>query len=222
MRIRLAFSILPLLLLSALSPCQAQDKSGLAILDFSWSRWQKPLNAEVDFGSAPTAARPPMSDEDKKIVERRYGDLVRSAELRKIERDAAGNNIRPGAFYNYKVKVKNSEAKAIKIIYWEYQFKERSDPDNISRRQFGCFVKVKANEQKGLIGISASPPTRVISAKTLGSNSPKPFEESATINRIEYADGTIWQRKDWNPPPVLQIPPANVPGGIRHLECIGL
>jgi hypothetical protein len=25
-----------------------------------------------------------------------------------------------------------------------------------------------------------------------------PFAERVRINRVEYADGTIWQRKDWN------------------------
>lgn len=222
MRIRLAFSILALLLCSAISPCLAQDNSGLTILDFKWSRWHRPLDADVDFGSAPTPARPPMTDEDRRVVERRYGDLVRSAELRKIERDAAGKDIRPGELYNYRIKVQNAGAKAINILYWEYQVREIAAPENLTQRQFVCPVKVKANEKKGLVGISASPPTNVISAKSLGSNAPKPFEEKAIINRIEYADGSIWQRQDWNPPRAREILFGNVPGGVRRIECIGL
>jgi hypothetical protein len=222
MRLRLAFSILGLLLFSALSPCPAQDNSGLTILDFKWSRWQRPLDAEVDFGSAPTPARPPMSDEDKKIVERRYGDLVKSAELRKIERDAANKDVRPVELYNYKIKVQNAGTKAIKILYWEYQVREKADPENVTQRQFVCLANVKANERKGLVGISASPPVSVISAKTLSSDAPKPFEEKAVINRIEYTDGSSWQRADWTPPRARELPTANAPGYIRQIDCLGL
>ncbi len=222
MRIRLAFSILALLLFSALSPCQAQDNSGLTIVDFKWSRWHRPLDAEVDFGSAPTPARPPMTDEDKKVVERRYGDLVRSAELRKLERDAASRDIRPGELYNYKIKVQNEGKKAVNVLYWEYQVREKAAPENLTQRQFVCLAKVKANERKGLVGISASPPISVISAKTLASDAAKPFEEKAVINRIEYTDGSSWQRADWTPPRERELPLANVPGGIGRLDCMGL
>lgn len=222
MRIRLACSILALLLFSALSPCEAQDNSGLTIVEFKWSRWQKPLDAEIDYGSAPTPARPPMSDEDRKIVERRYGDLVRSAELRKVERDAAGKDVRPIELYNYKIKVQNEGTKAVKILYWEYQVRETADPGNVTQRQFVCLARVKASERKGLVGISASPPVSVISAKTLASDAPKPFEERAIINRIEFADGSTWQRADWTPPRARELPLGNVPGSTQRIECIGL
>ena len=38
----------------------------------------------------------------------------------------------------------------------------------------------------------------MISAGSLEDKSGKLFEEKILINRVEYADGTIWQRKDWS------------------------
>ena len=45
---------------------------------------------------------------------------------------------------------------------------------------------------------TASGPGNRISAGSLDSRSESPFEETVLINRVEYADGSIWQRKDWN------------------------
>ncbi len=38
----------------------------------------------------------------------------------------------------------------------------------------------------------------VVSVDSLTKKSGKLFEEKVVINRVEYADGSILQRKDWN------------------------
>jgi hypothetical protein len=40
--------------------------------------------------------------------------------------------------------------------------------------------------------------SKVVSAETLAKKTAKPPQERVLINRVEYADGTIWQRKGWN------------------------
>lgn len=215
----LIFSILALLVFSIQSPCKAQDNSSLTVIDFSWSRYHQALNLEPTWDSAPTPARPPMSDADRKIVERRYGDLMRSADLRKVERDAARSKVRPGEGYTYKVKVQNTDAKTIKMIYWEYQIKELASPDNLTRRQFLCRMTIKTNEKKGLEAFSSAAPTNVISAKTLEKDSRKLFEDNVVINRIEYADGSIWQRADWVFPEGRTTYPTDLPPMARRSAC---
>ena len=41
-------------------------------------------------------------------------------------------------------------------------------------------------------------PSDVISVGSLSNKTENLFEENIVINRIEYSDGTIWQRKGWN------------------------
>jgi len=37
----------------------------------------------------------------------------------------------------------------------------------------------------------------VVSVAALSDKSKNASEETAVINRVEFADGSIWQRKDW-------------------------
>ena len=65
----------------------------------------------------------------------------------------------------------------------------------MARRQFLCGVDIPAGKGKELEGFSLSGPSDVVDVKTLDSGG---FKEKVLINRIEYSDGTIWQRKAWN------------------------
>jgi hypothetical protein len=61
-----------------------------------------------------------------------------------------------------------------------------------------CAANIKAGKEKEIQAFSVSGPSEVVSVDTLAKNSTNPFEEKVVINRVEYADGSIWQRKDWN------------------------
>lgn len=223
MRKPLTCSLLLLLLIfSASSLCKAQEASNLSVVSFSWSRYYRELNDEPSWDEPPSPARAPMSDADKKVVERRYGDLMRSKELKKVEREAVVDAKRPGAEYLYKVKVENTSSKAIRILFWEYQVTETAAPENVTHRQFLCAVKIKAEEKKGLTAYSAAPPTNVVSAKSLGKGFQQSFQEKALINRIEYADGSVWQRAEWEPPDLNKYYTANRPRGTGASDCVGL
>jgi len=100
--------------------------------------------------------------------------------------------------YAYRVKVQNTSAKVVEVMFWEYQFKEKANPTNVARRQFLCGVNIKPDKEKELQAFSVNGPSDVISVSSLGNKAEELFEEQVVINRVEYADGTIWQRKDWN------------------------
>jgi hypothetical protein len=122
----------------------------------------------------------------------------RSAALDKAVRDARAPKSIEVEGFAYKVKVRNAGPKAVEVLFWEYQFEEAADPSNLSRRQFLCGVGIKGGKEKELLAWSASGPNGAISAASLAGKAESPYRERVLINRIEYADGTIWQRKDWN------------------------
>jgi hypothetical protein len=100
--------------------------------------------------------------------------------------------------YAYRVKVQNASTRVVEILFWEYQFIDPANAANVTRRQFLCGVNIKADKEKELLAFSVSGPSDVVSVKTLADKSGSSSLEKVVINRVEYADGTIWQRKDWN------------------------
>jgi hypothetical protein len=100
--------------------------------------------------------------------------------------------------FAYRVKVRNASTKVIEVLFWEYQFTETANPTNVARRQFLCGVNIKPTKEKELQSFSPSGPGAVISVGSLSDKSGNLYQEKVVINRVEYADGSIWQRKDWN------------------------
>jgi len=99
--------------------------------------------------------------------------------------------------YSYKIKVQNPTSQGVDILFLEYQFIERSNPENITRRQFLCVAGLKPGKDKEIQALILNGPPDVVNVKSL-ENSANPFEEKVVINRIEYTGGSHWQRKDWN------------------------
>ncbi len=99
--------------------------------------------------------------------------------------------------YSYRAKVLNASEKIIEVIFWEYQFRDTPNSAVISRRQFLCGVSIKPEKSKELQAFSLAGPSDVVSVATLGDKAKNGGEEMAVINRVEFADGSIWQRKDW-------------------------
>ena len=122
----------------------------------------------------------------------------RSAALEKSVQESRMPSSKPVDGFAYRVKIRNSSAKVIEVLFWEYQFKETSNPASVTRRQFLCGVSIKPDKEKELKAFSTFGPGDVISVGSLANRSGSFFEESVVINRVEYADGTIWQRKGWN------------------------
>jgi len=120
----------------------------------------------------------------------------RSAAMEKAVQDSRAP--KPIEGFAYRAKIHNAGAKVIEVIFWEYQFQELANPTAVARRQFLCGVSIKPEKDKELQAFSVSGPGDVVSVGTLAKKTPNLFEEKVVINRVEYADGSIWQRKDWN------------------------
>ena len=202
-------------LLFLVSPTQGQnaaagsnDGSPVVVLDFKWSKSSQTKKKPDSPSTAPAAALIPENKvwQRNERVQAPLGvkdpntETIdgRSAALEKNVQEARSPKSSVVDGFTYQAKVRNASEKVIEIIFWEYQFKELSNPANVVRRQFLCVVNLKPTKEKELQGFSASGPSDVISVDSLTNKTGNLFEEKALINRVEYTDGSILQRRDWN------------------------
>jgi hypothetical protein len=202
--------LLPILLipLSLNQDPIVDENAPVAVLSFKWSKDRRSI--EYADTTGPTTPAPAMIPANKTFErQRRINDPAgvrdpnadtldgRSAELDRITQESRESKPRIDGF-TYQVRIQNKSARTIKAVFWEYQFKENANPGNLSRRQFVCRVSVKPEKTKDLEIFTLNPPTSVVSVGTLVKKPSNEFEESVIINRLEYEDGSAWQRKDWN------------------------
>ena len=198
------------LLLSLLVPFQdsvaSSDASPLAVANFKWSRERRKVEAAPVEGDSPARAMIPQNRNfarnsrinDPQGVRDPNQDTLdgRSAAIDKSVAESRAPKAEPKDGYAYRIKVQNPTTKVVEIVFWEYQFHDPANPDLVARRQFLCGVNIPAGKGKDLEGFSLSGPSDVINVNTL--NSGASFKENVLINRVEYSDGSIWQRKAWN------------------------
>jgi hypothetical protein len=200
--------LLPLLLTTVFPfPNGAGAGAPINVVSARWTKTRQKIVKPDTQGSSPAAA---MTAADKNFARnRRINDPAgvrdpnadtldaRSAAIDKAVRESRTQSIEVEG-YDYRVKVQNTAQKAVEVIFWEYQFEETANPSNLTRRQFLCGVQIKGGKEKELQAFGGSGPAGAISAESLANKAANPFAERVVVNRIEYADGTIWQRKDWN------------------------
>ena len=119
----------------------------------------------------------------------------RSAAMEKAVQQARSSKPNSPDRYSYVARLHNGGSKQIEIVFWEYQFITPEPNSSTTRRQFLCGVKIKRDKDVDVQGFSLLGPMSVVDASA---KSHDQIEEKVIINRIEFADGTIWQRRDWN------------------------
>lgn len=186
------------------------DGSPLKVVSFKWSRARRAVETPPDDANATVPARAMIPQNKNFARNARVNDPAgardpnadtidgRSEALEKSVQDS--RNVKPKTTegYAYRIKVQNPTAKAIGIVFWEYQFQDPTDPSIVARRQFLCGVDIGVGKSKELEGFSLSGPSEVVNVGTLANKTENPLKEKVLINRIEYADGSIWQRKEWS------------------------
>lgn len=194
------------LLLASPSPGQSPEiskaDSSVVVLSSKWLPIHRVFKKEV-FNTAPppemtaankSAARaarvnnPLIPDPNEQTID------GRSAAIDKNVQEARTPNPKPLDGFSYQARIHNGSTKTIEIVFWEYRF---SDPDTRAetRHQFLCGAKIKPDKDKDLEGFSLLAPADVLNAAGTGHKS---LQEKVFINRVEYADGSIWQRPAWN------------------------
>lgn len=194
------------LLLSLPIVWQTAVDSPLTVNSFKWTRARRTIEAPEAEGNAPARAMIPQNRifartarvNDPAGSRDPNADTIdgRSAALEKSVAESRAPKPKPMDGYAYRIKVQNTIKKVVEIVFWEYQFRDPANPDVVARRQFLCGVNIPEGKSKELEGFSLSGPSDVVDVKTLDSG--VAFKESAVVNRVEYSDGTIWQRKAWS------------------------
>jgi hypothetical protein len=206
-------ALLSLLGLTAVLPNQNAANfvkdSSVIVVSAKWSKTR--LTTEQAQSNSPhvtpaSAVTPADKNYERRRVNATRGERApnadtideRASQLDRIVQDARTPKSSVADGYAYRVKLKNAGAKVIEILFWEYQFSEPSSPSTMVRRQFLCGVNIKPGKEQEVVSFSLAGPSDVVSVGTLADKSPNALKENVVINRVEYADGSIWQRRDWS------------------------
>ncbi|HSE30152.1 MAG TPA: hypothetical protein VLA93_01105 [Pyrinomonadaceae bacterium] len=200
-------NLLPLILALLVLPVpQSQETSSLSVVSFKWAKTKQAEDKIEVFNPAPAPAMIPQNKNFSRNVRMNEPpgardpnqDTVdgRSAALEKSVQESRARPPRTIDAYSYKVKIQNPTSQSVDILFWEYQFIDRAKPENMTRRQFLCVANIKPGKDKEIQALSLNGPTDVVNVDSLA-NGANPFDEKIVINRIEWGDGSIWQRKAW-------------------------
>ena len=197
MRIVLILLLLvPVILLKARNQEPADGPPDLQIGDVSTSKFRtyEPtayISRRMNSNTADTRSRRLIYEDEirnRNSIENRSRDMLDLEESVKRESQ-------PVDIFRYRVNVKNTGIKVVKSVFWDYQASYADDYSDTAHRQFRCTAKLKPNESERFDAYSILPPIRIIAA------SKKTLNQRVVVNRIEYADGTFWQRTEWQEPP---------------------
>ncbi len=173
----------------------AQDKAEIEVIKFSWNKYDSPQEREPTEEDDPSIFKRlnRTNPNEEKSVE------ARSEDLRNAERDAVRNSlIGSKQLFLYELKIKNSGGENIRSFIWEYRDSKETAPPDSPVRRFLCSEKIKAGDTKTLRIFSSLPPSNVVDAAAVKNKSVTNYALNIVINRIEYADGTVWQKSDWD------------------------
>ena len=215
----LILSAISFLLVTPPGQTNVPESSDLAVLKFNCGEYKARSSmvssvADPDeSGNQPVRINPQRRNEPQEVINNR--DMAeRRAELRTAQINAQLSTQKNAKTYFYHLEVKNTGARTIKSFAWEYRSTGVSDP---SDRQFFCVVHAKENQKKQFDLFTSMSPWRVVDASAAGQN-PESAKGIVVINKIEYADGSIWVRKGWNPATFS----AEVTHKLETGRCVGL
>jgi hypothetical protein len=196
---RLTFSLLITLLLATFVTAQdSDDKSDptdLTVLQHSWHRdfvvWganSNPLQPNEDLMRQTSAEKQVIRDRDYSLPNQPTEIPMPVPGPRPIPPDSKRREV-----YVYQVKVKNSGAKRIKAVDWEFQFLHPDTHEVLGSRRITSRVKLSPGKTTVLKAQLFQQPTHIVWADQLGKKNKDQFKEHVIIHRIDYADGSTWQ-----------------------------
>jgi hypothetical protein len=195
-------SVLLLTFAANAQPSVSVNPHDVSIVKFSWIKekinWEaNPFGGTTEnFHEMQFRARAERTAADAKRAGRPDADkLAKDAQtdaaIVRAEREKKGP---PRYVFFYRLTVKNNGTKAIKEIDWDYVFSDAATGEELGRREFTSVEKLGAGKTKELSFVIATPPTRRISVHSLDRKERAGLSEKAVIMRVQFLDGTVWQR----------------------------
>lgn len=215
--------VLLLTVLFALTPVLQQqpavverEEPDLVVVKFRWNKFRQNsdlIHSPLDSGPSmnePISIRPNSPRNESQEIKNRRDMNQRRAEMSATVNAAKKVQPRDPDQYLLQLEVKNVGANVIKSIVWEYQPTAKTAGYDL--RQYVCTLKAKPKESKKFELISPSNPVKVIQADA------EPGEAKdgkVVINRIEYADGSVWKRKGWS-----VLIPSDLTNNMGNGKCV--
>jgi hypothetical protein len=206
--------LLLLTILALLIPLQQMlEEADVRVVKFSWSKYRQSsdlIHGADDPGPSmnePVSVIQPERKNEPAEAKNRRDIQERRAEMANAERNASNSAPRRQDYYSLRLEVKNVGQNTTKSIVWEFQ--PTVQTVDVDARQYICKMKAKPNENKVFELMSPSPPVKVVSADK------KAQEGKVVINRIEYADGSVWKRKGWS-----VLIPAALTDQMENGKCV--
>lgn len=166
-------------------PAPLEQPPDIQIVKYAWAK------ERIDWEKTPFGRRTEISD-----IRSRRGSILEERQARETTKSKEKPAEPPRYVFQYKVIVFNDGPKAITEVDWDYVFTDAATGEELGRREFTSVEKIGAGKRKELLVVVSSPPTRRISAYTLGKNERDGLVERIIISRILYDDGTTWQAPD--------------------------
>ena len=202
-------ALMLLFVMSAAVPVCIAQGGTVSVIDSNWKIVRESAKKGETIGAIPA---PAMTEQNKNFQRNaRENQMMqrssidpnemtvdgRAAQLEKMSQEARAANFDATIGYSYTANVKNDTEKTVVTIFWEYRFTEIATPANVTSRHFICGVKMKTGDKRELIAQSILGPSNTISVKSLESTTDKLFDEKVIINRIEFSDDSVLNRRDW-------------------------
>jgi len=160
-----------------------REQPDVVAINFSWVKQNTRLIRGAQNPGGPITT--PMPAETRDLESRK-------AELRNVDKQATISVDEHGNTYHLFLEFKNTGTNVVRSLIWE--FRPTATPADYAPKQYLCTLRVKPKEKKTLDLWTPYAPVKVISANVR----PDGLKEGEVIiNKIEYLNGSVWQRRDW-------------------------
>jgi len=197
-------------------PVVEREDADLLVVKFNWTKIR--LNSDLIHSAAdpgpamnePVRIKPPEPKNESQEMKNRRDMNERRAEMSMTVAAAKASQQKDPDRYVLQLEVKNVGTNVITSMIWEYQPSPKAAEYEL--KQYVCAFKAKPNETKKFELVSEYNPVKVIQADVdLG----KPKDGKVVINRIQYADGSVWKRKGWS-----ILIPTDMMNGLGNGQCL--
>lgn len=175
----------------------SQDSGGLTVVQISWSR--QVYSSLLDQDDPFKHNREQLEDAQiQERIDRENAARTRNGKTAifypgrptRIDTNVRGAQ----TAYTYKAKVTNNDTKTIRVIEWDYVFYDSATNKEVGRHPLKNNVKLQPGKSTELSRRTASPPAKVVDINKTGKKIKEQYTERVEIQRIEYDDGSVWER----------------------------
>ena len=96
--------------------------------------------------------------------------------------------------YVYSIELSNNGAKAIKALAWDFIFTDPTNQAELRRVSLVKLQKIDAGQKRAVKFTTQASPPKVVTAAGLEKNKSAPFNQSASIQCILFADDSTWEQ----------------------------